>query len=69
MLTVIKVFIICFFGIPLTGAILFLIVAAELMKRDEETGRAQIRERRKRLEERRKKACADGLLMLPEGRD
>ena len=26
MLTVIKVFIICFFGIPLTGAILFLIV-------------------------------------------
>ena len=52
MLTVIKVFIICFFGIPLTGAILFLIAAADAMKRDEETGRA----RRMRLEARRAQA-------------
>lgn len=69
MLLAIKIFIMFFFVVPLTGAILFLIVAADAMKRDEETGRAQIRERRKRLEERREKAYADGLLMLPEGRD
>ena len=56
MLTVIKVFIICFFGIPLTGAILFLIAAADAMKRDEEMGRAQVRARRMRLEARRAQA-------------
>lgn len=53
MLTVIKVFIICFFGIPLTGAILFLVAAADAMKRDEEAGKAQVRARRMRLEVRR----------------
>lgn len=53
MLTVIKVFIICFFGIPLTGAILFLVAAADAMKRDEEAGGAQVRARRMRLEVRR----------------
>ncbi|MEI3405784.1 MAG: hypothetical protein V8Q79_04205 [Christensenellales bacterium] len=43
MLLAIKIFIMFFFVVPLTGAILFLIVAADAMKRDEETGRAQIR--------------------------
>lgn len=56
MLTTIKVFIVCFFGVPIGLCILFIIVAADAMKRDEETGRAQVRARRMRLEARRAQA-------------
>ena len=53
MLLAIKIFIMFFFVVPLTGAILFLVAAADAMKRDEEAGRAQVRARRMRLEVRR----------------
>ena len=44
------------FGVPIGLCILFIIVAVNLMKRDEEMGRAQVRARRMRLEARRAQA-------------
>lgn len=41
------------FGVPIGLCILFIIVAANLMKRDEEMGRAQVKARQERLEVRR----------------
>lgn len=41
------------FGVPIGLCILFIIVAANLMKRDEEMGRAQVKARQERLEARR----------------
>ena len=41
------------FGVPIGICILFIIVAANLMKRDEEMGRAQVKTRQERLEARR----------------
>ena len=58
MLMAIKVFIVCFFGMPIGCGILLMIVAANLMKRDEEMGRAQVKARRERLEARRAQTAA-----------
>ena len=58
MLMAIKVFIVCFFGVPIGLCILFIIVAANLMKRDEEMGRAQVKARQERLEARRAQTAA-----------